>query len=281
MNQKANLRDPQSLDNLSDALVRFALGATEALEMYDAKATSCRNWAQSRVSFWQSQVQYTRQALQIAQTALEQCIQSERTAHVHSRRPPDCRDLQQKVWKASQVLQENEYNYKRARHGLVSLDLAIGEYRIQAARLRDLIITQTPRARAFLDARRAEAERYLDLRIHTNSASDPPILEELAQVFTFWIPVVGPETTIKAGIGILNRLIVYLKIKMGEEGENANLEAASETFGLQAIHLDVAHQGFEGLLRSPSQPVIVLECKTSISDHPFQEHLEVMDSGDQ
>lgn len=98
-------------------------------------------------------------------------------------------------------------------------------------------------------------------QMESGSVSLPVTMATIASV----APAVVPAA--------LNNIIGRASRSMGLAGEEVAQVLLEEELGLKAVAYSQKGQGFDRVMRNPSNPVVVVEVKTSTRGIPFQQHL--------
>lgn len=147
---EADIRDIDALGIMATSLARFAHGAQETCTAAQVGAQRVLEWLESRLLHWRREVETWQ---------LEVERLGEELADCESSGEEDCTPYENALAAAETRLEEADRELASASLWLARVEQALGDYRAQALRLRDLVSDRGGNARIFLELKQAEAER--------------------------------------------------------------------------------------------------------------------------
>lgn len=114
----ANVKAIAALGELRTALLRFQSDANGSLDAMRNASIRTLAWLQSRLQYWQKELERRLQVLQKAQRELENCIRASQQASNRGERGYDCSELAAAVAIARRAVQEAQQELYTVRHFL-------------------------------------------------------------------------------------------------------------------------------------------------------------------
>jgi DNA repair exonuclease SbcCD ATPase subunit len=160
MRLSAQVRSIQALEDLKGALGRFGCEAQMALQAAEQEIRRTLDWLQERLNYWRSEVQRRQEEVRQARADLASCRASGyyEDDRYHA---PDCSAEEHALRQAQVRLHEAEEELQNVQRWMKAVSEAVDTYRVQAQRLGRLIVTDLPKANAFLERKIAELQAYL------------------------------------------------------------------------------------------------------------------------
>jgi hypothetical protein len=240
MSLSAQVRSIQALEDLKGALGRFGGEAQMALQAAEQEIRRTLDWLQERLNYWRSEVQRRQEEVRQARADLASCRASGyyENDRYHA---PDCSAEEHALRQAQVRLHEAEEELQNVQRWMKAVSEAVDTYRVQAQRLGRLIVTDLPKANAFLERKIAELQAYLAVAVPAGQAGamvSAPFLQATAGVSqaseTQWKTVGQPGEVQKLqdGLAALERARVGHSIaaaireqgtamRFGQTGEDA------------------------------------------------------------
>jgi hypothetical protein len=251
MTQDLDLREIQTLVELKAAISRFANGTQEALRLAEAEIGRTSEWLHERIGHWQHELERARDELAAARTALERCLRSgyyDRDGHYY---PPNCSSEERAVERARMRLHECEDNLRNAQAWRNRLEQAVDEYHRKTRRLNELSGAHSDMAKAQLEQLRAKYEA----------------VQEAANMMGFAgaMGIAGFVSSAVLGIKALKLAIGRTDRILGEGAEGLARQFLQEELAFKQVPFDKPKKGtgFDGILRTPTGQLVILESKYS------------------
>lgn len=140
----ANVKAIGALGDLRTALLRFQSDANSSLDAMRNVSIRTTEWLQSRLQYWQKELERRLLVLQKAQQALDNCIRASQRASNKGEHGHDCSRLAAEVAIAKRAVQEAQQELSTVRHFLKEVKEAFDSFQREAQHLsqvmsRDLI----------------------------------------------------------------------------------------------------------------------------------------------
>lgn len=162
MSAPVHVRSVAALEDLKEALAHFGVEAQGILLAAREQVRRTEEWLQSRLAYWQAEVQRRQEELRRAEDALARC----RAAGYYNPRTgtsytPPCIAEQLAVQQAAIRLQQAQKELENVRYWKRQVDEAASAYSLQAEALGRLLSGDLSGAVSFLGNRVAELRAYL------------------------------------------------------------------------------------------------------------------------
>lgn len=241
-----DLRDSQTLNELSNALGRFANGVQECLSAADVEINRSLEWLTERVYHWQRQVERARQEVRRAEADLRRCQSSGYRDEKGNYHAPNCSNEIHVLARAESQLRECENNLRTAQEWRSRVEQEVNDYQKVAIRLSELAGNHFEKARAFLNN---ATQNYEAVRVASSGLGIVTSAMALGNV--------------GIAIEILNTTIGRTNIGKGDLVEDFAQYITEDELGLKAIKFDQKKHGFDRILQGPNGQIIILESKAN------------------